>query len=326
MISDFLNAMALHVPDDARLMACQFRGDPNAEFPGKWRSFPLARLNQLDEEANIYLTVSAMRRNARGEFRRRKENFAGGLLLMIDDLGDGPASKFPISTISRLEPTVMIETSPRNFQAVFMFDRLVTDMGLFERLIKGFIDKQFLGKDTGMAGVNRVFRPPAGINGKPKHNGWHVKAVQENYALRYSPEQIAAAFGIDLTPRVINRAPRGATEDKSELIKAFVEVRSFLRAAGMIKTEPNLAGWQDIVCPWTGNHTGAVDNGAAIKEPDDENGWHGAFVCHHASCHDYGWRDLTDWLSDNQAEVLNAVNQNAPVSLDFFRGATDNIP
>ena len=311
MINDFLNAMALHVPDNARLMACQFRGDPNAEFPCKWRSFPLTSIKQLDEEANIYLTVSAMGKNARGEFRRRKENFVGGLLLMIDDLGDGPASKFPMATIKQLVPTCLIETSPGNHQAIYMFDRLATDMDLFERLIKGFIDRQFLGKDTGMAGVNRVFRPPAGINGKPKHNGWHVKAVQENYALRYAPEQIAKAFGIDLTPLVINRAPRGATEDKAELIRSFVGVRAFLRSAGMIKTEANLAGWQDVVCPWTGNHTGAVDNGAAIKEPDDENGWHGAFRCHHGSCEGRGWRELTEWVGENQAEILALINGNA---------------
>lgn len=311
MVADFLNAMALHMPDDARLMACQFRGDPNAEFPGKWRSFPLTSIKQLDNQANIYLTVSAMGRNARGEFRRRKENFAGGLLLMIDDLGDGPASKFPLSTVKQLVPTCLIETSPGNHQAVYMFDRLVTDMALFERLIKGFIAKQFLGKDTGMAGINRVFRPPAGINGKPKHNGWHVRSVQENYALRYSPEQIALAFEIDLTPRPINRAPRGATEDKADLIRAFVDVRTFLRSAGMIKTEPNLAGWQDVVCPWTDGHTGAVDNGAAIKEPDEENGWHGAWKCHHGSCEGKGWRELTEWVGENQAEILELINGSA---------------
>jgi len=319
MIADFLNAMATYVPGDARLMACQFRGDPNAEFPGKWRSWPVATINQFDLSANVYLTVSAMGKNARGEFRRRKENFVGGLLLMIDDLGDGPASKFPLSTIDRLSPTVIVETSPGNHQAIYMFDRLVTDMGLFERLIKGFIDCQFLGKDTGMAGVNRVFRPPFGINGKPKHNGWEVRSVQEEYRNRYSPERIAESFGIDLTPRPVNRAPRGATEDKGELIKAFVGARSFLRDALMIKTEPNLAGWQDIVCPWTGSHTGAVDNGAAIREPDEENGWHGALVCHHGSCSERGWKDLTQWIAENQSEVLELINAHAQ-TFDYYTG------
>lgn len=311
MISEFLNAMNHFVPVQGRLMACQFPGDPNVEFPGKWRAFPLTRLTQLHEDENIYLTVSAMGRNERGEFRRRKENFLGGLLLMIDDVGSGPGSKFPRSIVDPLSPTCFIETSPNNYQAVYMFDQLVTDMALFERLIAGFIAAQFLGKDTGMAGVNRVFRPPAGINGKPKYNGWTVVGHEWKPENRYSPQRIADAFGIDLRPPA-PRKPRGATENAAENIARFVQVRAALRSYGMLKREnPNMAGWHDVVCPWTGNHTGAVDNGAAIREPAEENDFHGAFRCWHGSCAEKGWRELTEWLAENQSELLDNVNDNA---------------
>jgi hypothetical protein len=237
--------------------------------------------------------------------------FAGGLLLMIDDLGDGPGAKFPLATIDALPPTALVETSPNNFQAIYMFNQLVEDKQKFGNLIKGFIEKQFLGADTGMAGVNRVFRPPYGINGKEKYGGnWEVKMTSWNPGNRYSPEEIAAAFDIDLN-RPSKKIPKGATIDKAEAIRFFISVRAALRSAGMLKVESeNEDGWADIRCPWTDNHTGAVDNGAAIRIPDQENGFMGAFKCHHGGCEDKHWGDLTSWLVEQQAEILDAINMN----------------
>lgn len=312
-IKQFLTQVNSNVPDHARLMISQFRGDPNDDVPRKWVAKPLTRLRQLDSEANIYLCVSAMQQNDRGEFRRRKANFAGGLLLMIDDLGSGKGAKFPLEMVDALPPTALIETSPDNYQAVYIFSELVTDRQKFENLIKGFIEKQFLGKDTGMAGVNRVFRPPYGINGKAKYGGnFRVRLERWNPENLYTIKQIAQAYKIDLN-RASAKIPRGATSDKASLIENFILVRSSLRAAGMIKKEDSdLEGWIQIRCPWVSNHTAQKDNGAAIRIPDEENGFNGAFRCHHGSCADKHWRDLTQWLSDSQAEILEQININAP--------------
>lgn len=310
-LREFVDAMRVCVPPEGRLMMCQFRGDPDAEIEGKWRARVLNDLNMIDQAANVYLCVSAMQKNGRGEFRRRKENFCGGLLLMIDDLGDGPSAKFPLSTIAAAPPTALIETSPQNFQAVYMFRELERDRLKFEALINAFIKAQFLGKDTGMAGVNRVFRPPAGVNGKPKHGGWRVRLADWRPDQRYSVEELAEAFKLALY-REGPRTPRGATADKAENIRAFVEARKVLRAAGMLKREePNMAGWADVRCPWTHLHTGAADNGAAIRLPDEENGWYGAFRCHHGACRDRHWRDLTQWIADAQEDILNMINARA---------------
>lgn len=289
-------------------MSCQFRGDPGDDIRGKWRARVLDSLSLIDERANVYLCVSAMKRNARGEFRRRKENFAGGLLLMIDDLG----TKQPLSLIDDVPPTALIETSPRNFQAVYMFDELVEHRALFERFIKAFIAQKFLGADPGMAGVNRVFRPPAGINGKAKYNGWEVRLMNWAPDRRYSIAELVERFGLTLQP-LKRSAPRGATTNRSESIRRFITVRAALREAGMIKSlDTNMEGWWDIYCPWTDGHTDGVDSGAAIREPAEENGYTGGFRCHHGSCADRGWRELTEWLAGESKEVLDLVNANAP--------------
>lgn len=310
LMADFLAAMYRYLPEEARVMACQFRGDPNADIKGKWRATPIKSTAQLDDGANVYFCVSAMKRNEAGEYRRRKDNFAGGILLMIDDVGDGAGSKWPLSTVAALPPTALIESSPGNHQAVYFFDSLVTDQEKLNQLISGFINKSFLGRDPGMAGINRVFRPPFGVNGKPKHGGWHVRCAEWQPKRRYSIEAIATAFGIELAARV--RKPRGATIGKAESIAAFVAARSALRAAGMLKREAvDRAGWQDIVCPWTEVHTGAANNGAAIREPAEENAWCGAFRCHHGGCEGKGWRELTDWITENADGLLSTVNSNA---------------
>lgn len=313
----FFHEMNKFVPPDARIMSCQFRGDPNSDIYGKWKARVIREPHMIDNGANVYLCVSAMRKNARGEFRRRKENFAGGLLLMIDDIGEEGAAgaKFPMSVLDPLPPTAMIETSPGNFQAMYFFDRLVDDMALFDAMIRAFIEKQFLGNDTGQAGVNRVFRPPAGVNGKPKYmsedrRAWRVRLAEWHPERRYSPEQIVAAFELPMVKE--KRAPKGATGGKGDRIGAFVQARAALRSAGMIKREePDYSGWIHVQCPWTGEHTDGADNGAAIRLPEAENDWHGAFRCHHGHCQHKGWRDLTEWLAEESEEMVELTNRNS---------------
>jgi len=313
LMKDFLAAMYKYAPAQSMVMTCTFRGDPNADIAGKWRARPIVDVDNLDDGANVYLSVSAMGRNERGEYRRRKENFAAGLLLMIDDIGTGPGSKFPMSILDAATPTALIETSPENFQAVYMFNEAVTDATMFNALINGFIARQFLGKDTGMAGINRVFRPPYGVNGKPKYGGWSVRAAAWHPETRYSLGGLAEEFGIDIQQFMpVTRKPM-ATRSISEGMKAFVQVRRALRDMGMLKAEePDLAGWQNIICPWTADHTGGADNGAAIREPAEENGWTGAFRCHHGSCKGRGWRELTEVLADDAERAMAAINAAAP--------------
>lgn len=314
---EFFAEFRRECPPEARVLFCQFRGDPNDDAgPERWRARVLNNPDAVDERANLYLCVSAMGRNARGEFRRRKENFAGGLALMIDDLGDGPGAKHPLALLGAAQPNALIETSPGNFQAVFLLREAERSLPRFDALIRGFIERQFLGAaDPGMAGVNRVFRPPVGLNGKAKYGGaWPVRLAAWAPERRLSTEELAEAFGV---PLVVARPPRrdpgillGAKPDR---IRAFVAARAALRSAGMLKRqEPNLAGWQDVRCPWTDQHTGGADNGAAICEPNAENEWFGGFACHHGHCAEKGWRELTEWLAEEAEWVLAETNRCAP--------------
>jgi hypothetical protein len=77
------------------------------------------------------------------------------------------------------------------------------------------------------------------------------------------------------------------------------------------KNAPDVSGWIPMRCPWTHDHTNQADTGAAIRMPDEENGYYGAFRCHHGHCADKGWGNLTQWMSEEAEDLLNMVNAEA---------------
>lgn len=314
-MKQFFEEMRRFLPEESRILFCQFRGDPFDDIQGKWAAKVLNNPDALDDGANVYLCVSAMKKDAVHGWKRRKENFAGGLLLMIDDVGTGPGSKFPLSHLDALPPTALIETSPENFQAIYMFNEAITDQGKFDALINAFVKAKFLEDDPGMKGVTRVFRPPFGVNGKSKYKkdgkAFKVNLAQWSPGNRYSYEQICKAFDLHPT-RKIERRASVHTEDLKWRVDEFKNIYHTLKQYGVIKGQDERDhDWIHIHCPWVGGHTGQVDNGAGITLPSEENGWFGGFKCHHGSCHERNWRDLTDYVLEINEEILYNANERA---------------
>lgn len=313
MIKEFIEAMQRFVPEDARIGISQFRGDPNDPTPGKW-NVKVINPALIDEGANLYVGVSAFKFNKGQRFDRKSINFAGGVLLMIDDLGDGPGAKFPLSLISALKPTALIETSPQNFQAIYMFDRLLTDKAQFESLINAFVDAQFLGKDTGMKGVSRVFRLPGGINGKAKYRRdgqpFKVRMASWEPAARYSFDRICEAF--DLHPMKVatikREEPIAVYKERIRLFDAAFDVA---KSRGMIKNLERIDHkWIHVYCPWRDEHSDSNDTGTGLTLPSDDNGFYGGFHCWHGSCQGKrGWAEFADYVGEFCAEELEDTNK-----------------
>lgn len=312
--------MYRYVPCDLRILRAQFRGDPAID--ANWWAKPLAHnAAAIDDGANVYFTVAAFRKDSTSRYRRRKVQFGGGILLMIDDLGSGPGAKFPLSKIDELPPTALIETSPDNFQAIYMFGRLVTDQAQFNALIDAFVRKKFLDQDTGMKGVTRVFRPPIGINGKPKYGGdWRVRLAEWAPHYRYSVGEIVDAFGLELRVEPPRRRRNIRRNVAGVRIVAFELVEQELHRLGMVRGKALRGDWLDIYCPWEHEHSDGNRTGAAIVVPNPANHWYGGFRCHHGhGDRKYTWGDLTDWLADEHAEVLAQINRDAPEGLENDR-------
>lgn len=311
----FLAALAKGLPEEERLILCGFAGDPATVGPSAWkprpwrpgRDLPFGRLD------NAYTTVSSFRRATDGTFRRRGETFAAGRALMIDDVGtkvdrkvvDG--KKLPV-------PSAVVETSPGNFQYWYFLDIPETDAPRFDGIIRAFIAGKLLGADPGMSGITRVGRLPGYVNDKPKYERDGVKWICKLTSFsekRYSIDSLLQAFKLKIIGRrsFNRRLPTAEAINRNGMFLSHYE---FLKARGMLKrANPDVSGWIEITCPWVGDHTGGANTGAAIREPNAENDFYGAFRCHHGHCADRGWHELTDWISDLSQEELANVNASA---------------
>lgn len=328
-VYEFLALLSQGIPEDERVIFCAFDDDPNTHDIKKWRPrvYTPGKTKFLPFRNN-YFCVSSMKPNEKGEYRRRKENFGHGLCLLIDDIGEGIGSKASMEVIERLPPTAIVETSPKNYQAFYFFEKPEADQALFDALIRGFIKENFLdGTDPGMAGVNRVCRLPFGINGKEKYvqivtetkpdgstfdikRHFSVNLVEFNPNNRYSIEHIANVFNISLEIKeqenlIINTLPHNI----ESRVKNFQRIAGWLKDNGNLKaTAPDQSGWLSIVCPWTSFHTGKVDNGAAIKIPSIENDWNGGFRCHHGHCQDKKFKDLSEFIASESTDLIKEIN------------------
>lgn len=305
----FLETLFQDLREDERAVLCAFVGDPADRAPNAWRPRPWRSGAALDihDDANAYVCISTFAQHNDGTWRRRQDRFARAHVLMIDDVGDGPGSKQPLSVIERLPPTFLVETSPRNYQAWYALRPPVKDRAAVQRVIAALIRQAFLGNDPGMSGVNRVGRLPGYVNGKPQYNGWRCRVVDQ-HAAQFKLEDFVRAFNLELVAADATstaRTIRLNDKERAARIDAFRAHYAFLRSRAHVLSETaDPSGWIQIVCPWADAHTAGPETGAAIRKPAEENGWHGAFRCHHGHCADKAWRDLTEWTAERAAEEL----------------------
>jgi hypothetical protein len=302
----FLAAFSEGLPSAERIIFCGFRGDPNAQNASAWKPRPWrpGQVFPLDPPDNAYVTVASFGRTADGTFRRRRESFAAGRALLVDDVG----TKVKREIVADVPPTAIVETSPGNFQYWYFLREPERNAELFDGLIRAFISGKLLGNDPGMSGVTRVGRLPGFTNGKPQYRGFRTILQEFEPSYRYTPAMLLEAFDLKIEGRRYDK-PLPPHSVLRKRVEAFCSAEEFLRLHGMLKRRgPDLSGWQEIVCPWKDEHTGAVDNGAAIRQPADENQWYGAFRCHHSHGIEKTWSELTQWIDDLAVEELEKAN------------------
>jgi hypothetical protein len=295
-------------PQDERLIVCGFPGDPGEQPPNAWRPRPWKPGTEtpLGSECNGYVTVSSFFKAPDGSWRRRQDGFAAGRALMVDDVG----TKVDSELVRHFPPSAIVETSPRNFQWWYFLREPLRDMDAFDQVIRSFIAGKLLGADPGMAGVNRVGRLPGYINGKAKYGGaFRCRTVALSDA-RFTPDELVDAFGLKL---VGSRRPlagrRLLPEDIEDRAQGWVAAHEWLRQRKMFRRDDSdAAGWWEMTCPWIDDHTDRANSGAALREPAEDNGFYGAFRCHHGHCGDKDWRALTDWIAEAAIEELDRAN------------------
>lgn len=302
---DFLSALFRDIARDTCATLHSFGGDPAKN--GRWNAMPWhpsKSLPTLNPFANNYVCVSSFHPTPENKYYRRKILFAGLHCVMIDDLG----TKLPMSDL-KMKPTALIETSPDNFQAWLFLEKPILTIGAAETLIDQMIAAGISTQmDPGMKGVTRVARVPVGSNGKPKYHGpagevWRQRVREAALERRYTPEDIAQAYGLDLTLRREAPPPlpprSGINDERAFLI-------DWLKTLGYHKEEVR-SGYHEITCPWSEDHTDKAQTGTYFMEPEALNSWHGGFVCHHGHCGERDISDVVGWVRSQKEEATSTV-------------------
>jgi len=119
---DFLTAIFGAVAADATqrpLVACM-SGDPTGK---SWRPFAWP-CETTDAALNWYFQPSLFDPNPSGQYRAQKGLARAVYCVALDDLG----VKVPLDRIAACKPSWLLETSPGNYQAGYIFDAPVTDI------------------------------------------------------------------------------------------------------------------------------------------------------------------------------------------------------
>lgn len=347
-LDKFLDLLAAGLRPDERLVGTAFAGNP------KRRGWPAEELTRQPDGSwnmpgtaglNRYTCVSAFHQAEDGSWHRRKEDFAAGVALMVDDVGDlaasvaeaeeqnkqavaegkppehKPSVKADWSVLDGWKPTVKIETSKGNFQVWFILEEPCRDIDKFERLLDQFVTVR--GGDKSCKDVARPARTPESRNCKPKcgRGGWEV-VVHHLDGPRYSLEDLEDIFELNLTVPYRRPAPQIGDEVAAMRRAHFYRCLAVLKAAGMVKRRQGPRGWIQITCINVDNHTDRKDDGTALAEPSEKNGMTGAYNCKHDSCTTstdargnrvgIGWPEFTDWVNEQMVGQVEEGNAAAP--------------
>lgn len=290
---EILGVLFSGMPEEDRCLMCSVAGDPSTveRWPGSpWRYGSRSHLN---ENRNNYVSVSAFGKDDRGAWRRKKDQFKGMYAIMVDDIG----TKIDVARLpTELRPTLLVETSPGNYQATFKLTEPITDIDLADSLVKRMVEVLAPGGvDPGMLGVTRVMRLPGGINGKPKYirDGeiWRCRVARWKPDVTMSFEDLARAFSLVKQARAYSEPLDAVAVDRK---RSFELVLLAAKELGITKRAGR--GWVDVLCPWFNEHTDKATTGSAIAFPAKPNGWFGGYRCHHGHCQNRNWNDLENWV------------------------------
>lgn len=285
----FLNAIfSEDLANGHNVWVTDFPDDPGCKSSRKWQGRVWDGSGLTESANNSYFSIAALKPNSQREVRRTKECFASMRCIILDDLGTKAEA-------SPVEPSWLIETSPGNFQAGFIFDPPISDVKTIQRLCKQLTTKGRLTDAGGFNGV-RYARLPVGSNTKASViSANNNQAFQHRLAgwkpdLKYNWQDWSVAMGLGSLSVPANDPEYNVFED----IEEENPVITALKLRGLYK-KPLGSGYHDITCPWLDEHTDKIDSGSAYFEPSDDYR-RGGFKCHHGHCAQRSISALSNFL------------------------------
>ena len=195
-------AATFGAPGVARPRVCCVIGNPSD--PGKqreWHGWPWSAGAACDAEGmNWFFTLATHTPDASGRYTRKRAQFAAIYGALLDDVGTKAG---PLSAL-RLPPSVVIETSPGNYQALYLYRAPVTDLVAADALQDALIAAGLC--DPGADGPSaRYGRLPFGINGK-RAPPFACRLVEWHPERRYTIAQVMTGLQLSPAPPRVRKA------------------------------------------------------------------------------------------------------------------------
>jgi len=304
--SDFLEGIFLDLQDGERPIVLDVRGPINAATRWGVGKAWEPGLDVDEEGMNWFFTLASFVPDD-GKYRRRKSQFARAYGVYLDDVGTKAA---PRERLDKCPPSYLIETSPGNFQAGYLFDEPCSDPRRVETLQRMLIEAGLC--DAGANGPSaRIGRLPFGVNGK-YDPPVHCRLVEWQPGRRYSLDEIASRLDLASSGEVASQARRKSANRPAALCHAGDDevhvpraaenaVLTALRQRGLYKA-PLGSGKHSVTCPWVHEHTGQIDHGTAYFEPSDLSPV-GGFKCQHSHGGEKRIGALLDFLGVSSSEA-----------------------
>ena len=322
----FLTGVIRDVADGASAAICSKPEDPTL---GGWTAQAAGDVSlQCPANHNNYVNCSSFRVDESGAIEAKKDGVSAFHILVLDDVG----SKVDRSLLDGFTPTWEIETSPGNSQWGIVLTVPITDPGTVKRLQDATVGAKL--SDPGAGGMARWVRLPEAINGKAKYrnaNGqpFRTRLVRWNPELTYSVDELVRALKLTLVP--LSKPKSARTASARQLVGSNVYtpapienvIVTGLQGRGLYKRQI-APGKHEITCPWVGEHTDAIDGGAAYFEPDSEHPI-GGFNCKHSHGDHYHIRQLLDFLGLKSAEATGKARiEIVPGEINAVRRAAEH--
>lgn len=254
---------------------------PDNPKQGGWPPTPLTEDTLLPENANLYICISSCNKlfdpssKVHGTYRATIECASQTHMFMLDDITD-------LETLP-LEPTWVIETSPNNFQILYVLEEPLDDIPLANQITKLLPAKA--NADENAKNCVRWARLPGGRNNKPEYldnngDGFPVRIHTANPDLLYEIQHITSAFQL-----VLDEYTSGNPNKK--LPSNAIRTQNTPNDAPIIESAPT--GWP--------RHLSAL---LSIDANCDYNTWFGAMVAMHP-WEEQGFIAFEEWsrTSDN---------------------------
>jgi len=286
----FLEGIFGSVPSEERSYIVSFSGNPKAVPETNWAGAAYnPKRFMLSPENNNYFTYATFRPDKKGKYRRGKNQFSAIHAIVLDDIG----TKVKFERLT-LRPSWLLETSPGNFQAGYIFSEPLRDAAAAEKIMNVIIAEELC--DPGADGPTaRLARLPEAVNGKHspafpcRMREWHPDR-------RYTVEELIDGLKLDMNSTDKRKSGRQPATRPDGGDPVFIPsptenpVITELKGRKLYKSS-SVGIMHDITCPWCAEHTDAIDGGTAYFEPD-ENYPIGGFHCFHGHCEGRNIRDL----------------------------------